>query len=86
MDGIEHDLDKTRWWVEESSIAMPPEQMKEYNEKKREENNMFYLKWIWESILNKKDWTELLGNQQRKEQACWGLMENISRNWGENLP
>ena len=87
------DKQKERTWSsqyemmsEESIITMPPEEMKECNEKNGEENNMFYLKWIWESILKKKDWTELLGNQQRKEQACWGLMENISRTWGENLP
>ena len=27
MQGIEHDLDKTRLWVEESNITMPLEQM-----------------------------------------------------------
>ena len=78
------DKQKERAWSsqyemmsEESIITMPPEEMKECNEKNGEENNMFYLKWIWESILKNKDWTELLGNQQWKEQACWGLMENI---------
>ena len=53
--------------IEKSNITMPPEEMKECNEKNREENNMFYLKWIWESILKKKDWTELLENEQWKE-------------------
>ena len=42
--GKEHDLDKTRRWVEESTITMPPVEMKECNEKNGEENNMFYLK------------------------------------------
>ena len=58
---------------EESNITMPPEEMKECNEKNGEENNMFYLKWIWESILKKKDLTELLGNQQRKNRLVEGL-------------
>ena len=31
---------------------------------------------------SKKVITELLENQQRKEQACCGLMENISKFWG----
>ena len=39
-----------------------------------------------ESILAKKNWTELLENQQRKAQACSGLMENISKLWGDNRP
>ena len=47
--------------------------MKECNEKNREENNMFYLKWIWESILKKKDSSELSGNQQWKNMLVEGL-------------
>ena len=58
---------------EESIITMSPEELKECNEKNGEENNMFYLKWIWESILKKKDWTELLKNQQQKNKLVVGL-------------
>ena len=35
---------------------------------------------------SKKVITELLENQQRKEQACSGFMENISKLRGEILP
>ena len=35
---------------------------------------------------SKKVITELLGNQQRKEQACSGLMEHISKLWGDKRP
>ena len=35
---------------------------------------------------SKKVRTELLENQQRKEQACCGLMEHISKLWGDNPP
>ena len=35
---------------------------------------------------SKKVRTELLENQQRKDQACCGLMENISKLWGYNQP
>ena len=30
--------------------------------------------------------TELMENQQRKAEACCGLMENISKLWGDNRP
>ena len=39
-----------------------------------------------ESFLRKKDWMDLLKNQQWEEQACSGLMENTSKLWGEILP
>ena len=35
---------------------------------------------------SKKVRTELLENEQRKEQACSGLMENFSKLWGDNPP
>ena len=35
---------------------------------------------------SKKVRTELLENQQRKEQACCGLMEHISKLCGDNPP
>jgi len=38
--------------------------MKEMN---GEENDNFSQNWIWQSILTKKGWTELLEIQQRKE-------------------
>ena len=62
---------------EESIITMPPKEMKECNEKNGEENNVFYLKWIWESILKKKDWTELLKNQQQKNKLVVGLWKQL---------
>ena len=34
----------------------------------------------------KKLMTESLENQERKAQACCGLMENISRLWGDSRP
>ena len=81
-----HDLHNTRWWVKRASSQCLRKKWKNAKKRTEKKNNMFYLKWIWESTLKKKDLTEFLGNQQRKEQACWGLMENISRTWGENLP
>ena len=81
MEGIKHDLDKTRWWVEESNITMPPEEIKEWNEKNIEENNMFYFKWIWESILKQKDRTELLEDQYKKSKIVVGLWKT-SPNYG----
>ena len=35
---------RTRRRVEESNITMPPEEMREWNERNGEENNIFYLK------------------------------------------
>ena len=43
----EHDPDKTRRWVEESNLTMPPEERIEVGsseQKNGEENNIFYLK------------------------------------------
>ena len=45
---------------------MPKKQKIEQIESNEEENNIFYLEWIWKhpSI---EDWMELLGNEQWKE-------------------
>ena len=73
---------------EESNITMPPEERIEVDHlNKRMEKKMAT------SATNelgkhpsKKIITELLENQQRKEQACSVLMENISKLWSEILP
>ena len=69
---VELGMNRTITWhdgkiLDESNNTMPPEQKNKWNEKNGEDNNIFYLKWIWYSILKKKDRTELLENQQWKE-------------------
>ena len=48
--------------LDESNNTMLPEQMKERNEKNKEENNIFYHKLIWKA-----------SSQRRIERSCWKI-------------
>ena len=67
---VEHGMNRTITWqdgkiLDKSNNTMPPEQKIERTESNEEENNIFYLEWVWKhpSI---EDWTELLGNEQQQ--------------------
>ena len=91
-----------KWISKEKNtiLTIRDDEWKEQRHNASERNNRRYIIGIteWrrkcqllpqmslESILAKKNWTELLENQQRKAQACSGLMENISKLWGDNRP
>ena len=62
---------------------MPPEQINGkldgWKEKNGEEEWQLSQIKLKEHAYEEKGWTELLENQQGKEQACCGLMENFSK-------
>jgi hypothetical protein len=69
----------TKMILDESNIIMPPEEMKEWNEKNGEKNNTFHHEWTWRSLPTKKGWTELLENQQQKiwfPMVLWKTSQN----------